>query len=72
MNQEDLVLDFMIRECGITSMQAFKALGVTRLSAKIFELRKKYDIRDVWEESVNRYGVKTRYKRYIFFGKLGK
>ncbi|MEE0060466.1 MAG: helix-turn-helix domain-containing protein [Acutalibacteraceae bacterium] len=70
MNQEFIVLQYMKDHKGITSMEAFKNLGITRLSAKIFELRRGYDIRDVWEESYNRYGVKVRYKRYIYCGKL--
>lgn len=72
MNQENQVLEFMIKYKGITSMQAFKHLGVTRLSAKIFDLRKKYNIKDVWEESINRYGNPVRYKRYIYIGKIKK
>lgn len=68
MNQEQIVLEYMIKNGGITSMEAFKHLGVTRLSAKIFELRKKYIISDVWEESINRYGEKVRFKRYVFLG----
>lgn len=70
MNQDDLVLEYMKKNNGITSLQAFKDLGVTRLSAKIFNLRKKYIITDIWEESYNRYGEKTRFKKYIFVKKL--
>ena len=70
MNQEDLVLQFMKDHKGITSMQAFKYLGVTRLSAQMFNLRKKYIIKDTWEESLNRYGNLVRYKRYIYAGKI--
>lgn len=69
MNQEDLVLRYMKDHKGITSMEAYK-IGVTRLSAVIFNLRKKYDIKDVWIKSVNRYGVDVRYKRYSISGEL--
>ena len=70
MNQEDLVLRYMKDHKGITSMEAFKYLGVTRLSAKIFELRKKYIIKDIWLESENRYGQKVRFKKYKYCGKI--
>ena len=51
---------------GITSMQAFELYGVTRLSAKIFALRKKgYKIETVIEEGKNRYGDTTKYARYV-------
>lgn len=63
MNQEDLVLQYMKDHKGITSMEAFR-LGVTRLSAVIFNLRAKYEVKDVWERSINRYGVEVKYKRY--------
>ena len=72
MNQEYIVLQYMKDHKGITSMQAFKDLGITRLSAKIFELRKKYNIKDVWIEGVNRYGNPVRYKRYIYVNKIKK
>lgn len=35
------VFDFMLEEGGITSLDAFVELGETRLSARIFELKKK-------------------------------
>lgn len=70
--QEKAVLKYMIKNGGITSMEAFSKLGVTRLSAHIFNLRKTYNIVDIWEESVNRYGNEVRFKRYIFCGKIYK
>ena len=69
MNQEDLVLRYMKDHTGITSFEAFKHLGVTRLSAKIFNLRKKYIIKDKWIEAVNRYGNQVRFKKYVYCGK---
>lgn len=63
--QQTAVLDWLKTGTGITSMEAFKALGVTRLSAIIFELRKKgYYITS--EESIvkNRFGANVRIARY--------
>lgn len=64
MNQEDIVFDYMKKNNGITSMEAYE-IGVTRLSAIIFNLRAKHDIKDTWETTINRYGVQVRYKRYF-------
>ncbi len=50
----------------ITSFEAFTEYGATRLSAIIFDLRKKYDITDEWVEKTNRFGDVVRFKRYIY------
>jgi hypothetical protein len=53
------------KDHSITSMEAFQKFGATRLSAVIFELRKRgYDITSIPEESVNRYGEDCKYVRY--------
>lgn len=59
------VFDFMVEEGGITSLDAFVELGETRLSARIFELKKKGV--NISSESVpvkNRYGEKRMVKKY--------
>lgn len=49
----------------ITSHEAIKEYGCTRLSHYIYLLRKDgYIIESVTESSLNRYGEKTRYSRY--------
>ena len=54
----------------ITSLEAFADLGVTRLSAAIFNLRKSgHHIISVPEASTNRYGDTVRYARYRIAGK---
>ncbi len=64
--QNRQVLQFMREHRGITSMEAFDRFGITRLSGRIFELRREgYDIETVNEESKNRYGRPVRYARYI-------
>lgn len=68
MTHEEVVLEYMKKHKGITSMEAYDKLGVTRLSAVIFNLRERYDILDVWETCTNRYGNKAKFKRYIFNG----
>lgn len=48
----------------ITTLEAFRDLGITRLSGVIFDLRKSYVISSKTEQSRNRYGEKTSYSRY--------
>ena len=62
------VLDYMNEYGSISSLEAFKDLGVTRLSAIIFNLRKTYDIVGEWEEFPNRWGDKVRFMRYHIEG----
>ena len=40
MTQNEQVLDYIKSNGSITSMEAFKKLGITRLSARIYDLRK--------------------------------
>ena len=66
MNKEKRLLNYLEAKGSITSLEAFKELGETRLSATIFNLRQKgYNIQDIWKEEVNRYGDKTRFKQYF-------
>ena len=49
----------------ITSMEAFELYGATRLSAIIFNLRKKgYEITNNTEKCIDRYGHKVSFARY--------
>lgn len=58
--------DFMKKHKGITSLQAIKEIGETRLSARIYELKDKgVLIQDEWIPAKNRYGETTFVKRYF-------
>lgn len=63
--QKDRIINY-IREFGsITSLEAYKDLGVTQLGARLKELQEQgYTFTTKWESSQNRYGDKTDYKRY--------
>lgn len=61
-----LVLRHLKENKTITTYEAFTEYGATRLSAIIFELRKKYIITDRWIERQNRYGENVRFKQYIY------
>ena len=51
----------------ITSWEAIKENGVTRLSAVIWTLRHRYnlDITDEWISFTDRYGQNSQFKKYI-------
>ena len=52
----------------LTSKDAFELYGITRLSARIKELRDKgYNIETVMVETTTRFGESCRYARYILF-----
>lgn len=53
----------------ITSMEAFQLFGVTRLSARIFDLRKKgYIIDTLMLEGTTRFGLPCKYAKYVYKG----
>lgn len=65
-SQTEDVIKFMKEHGSITSMDAIKNFGATRLSAIIFNLRKNgYDIETRMEVGKTRYGKTTEYARYI-------
>lgn len=65
MGHRERVLNYMLDYGGITSWEAIREFGITRLSAYIFNLRKRgYVIDNERITSVNRYGDKISYVRY--------
>ena len=66
--QRDRVLQY-IRDFGsITTLQAFQDLGITRLSARIFELKERgYAIKTDMVTGENRYGENVHFKRYSMY-----
>lgn len=65
MTQKQRVLDYIEQFGSISSLEAFRDLGVTRLSAVIFNLRHDgIGIESDTEESINRFGEKARFSRY--------
>lgn len=65
MNQTSAILAHLKSGQSISSMEAFELYGVTRLSAKIFELRKKgYEIKCQKRCTTNRFGHTSYYKDY--------
>ena len=64
MTQRTRVLMYMREYGSITSLEAFRDLGITRLSGVIFDLRKSYVINSKTEQSRNRYGEKVSFAEY--------
>ena len=61
------LLNYMIAHYGITSKEAFEELGITRLAARIKDLRDLgYNIITVMETGKTRYGETCRYARYQY------
>lgn len=66
MNKKQAVLDHMKSNGSITSMEAIELFGATRLSAIIFNLRKKgHDIETVKKRGTDRYGHAVNYAKYV-------
>jgi hypothetical protein len=64
--QEERVLEYMKRFGYITTLDAFNDLGITRLSAKIFNLKKQgYTIIDETIKVKNRFGEEVHVKKYM-------
>lgn len=66
-SQKKMVLDYITEFGSITPLDAFRDLGITRLSAIVFRLREEgHDIDKAIEIGKNRFGNRTRYARYSF------
>lgn len=65
MTQRERVLNY-VREYGsITSLEAFRDIGCTRLSAVIFDLKAEgHQFEKEWETKKNRWGDNVSFARY--------
>lgn len=71
--QKYLVLDYIDRFGSISSMEAFADLGITRLAARISDLREAgYIFRVEMERKKNRYGKTVIFARYFMEGKINE
>lgn len=64
MSKTSKVLEHLQRKGTITSLEAFTKYNATRLSAIIFQLRKKYVIDTEYDYSIDEDGTKIRYGIY--------
>ena len=68
--KKKLVLEHLQTHGVLSSWEAIDKYGETRLAAKIFELRKKYDIESEDKEGIDRYGNLSHYVDYYYHGEL--
>ena len=70
MNKTKAVQLHLIEKGSITSWEAIKEYGATRLSAIIYNLRHKYNMNIESEtiEFTDRFGTPAHYSKYIFRG----
>ena len=60
------IIGYMKHIGSITSQDAFREFGITRLSARIKELRELgYKIDTIMVDGFNRYGEPVRYGKYV-------
>lgn len=72
-NQRQRIINY-IRECGsITSLDAYKDLGITQLATRIKELKEQgYEFKTKMESSKNRYNEPVSFKRYYLADMVAK
>ena len=71
LNQNRMVINHLVRVGAITQADAYDLYGITRLSARIFDLRKSgYQVLSRWREKTNRYGIKVRFLQYYLPGEF--
>lgn len=71
MTQKQAVLQYVKDFGSISSMEAFGDLGVTRLADVVYKLKKDgYTVKSTTESTVNRYGNKVNFSRYVIEGGL--
>ena len=67
MTQNEMVLKYLEENGSITTYECYSKLFITRLSARIFDLKKKYglEFEEQWVTKKNRYGKTCSFKKYI-------
>lgn len=69
MTQTERVIKHLKEYGSITPLEAIREYGITRLGARIWDLRDLgYDIETQTETSKNRFGDKTSYAKYVLKG----
>ncbi len=64
--QKEIILNHFLKHKSLTSWDSFRLYGDTRLSDKIYQLKKDgYKFEEKWITKKNRNGVKVRFKKYI-------
>ena len=71
MTQKELILKYLEDFGSITPMEAFADLGITRLAARISDMKKDgIEIKAESVKSINRYGKAVSFARYSLEGNV--
>ena len=67
MTQNEMIYDYLKKNGSIATYQAFAELFITRLSARIFDIKKLYGVKlkEEWIIKKNVYGKTCSFKKYI-------
>ena len=69
MTQKQRILEHLKKYGSITTWESFELYGDTRLSDKIYQLKKDgYTFNEEWIKKENRYGKMIEFKKYILEG----
>lgn len=67
MTQKEMIIDFIKQNGSITTLQAVRRLGCTRLASRIYDLKQDgYEFETETKKSKNRYGKVVTYSEYKF------
>lgn len=65
--QRERIVDYINVHGSITTAEAFNRLGISRFSARLFELKDEgYAFDEEWVTEKNRYGEAVSFKRFKF------
>ena len=70
MTQNEMVLKYLEENGSITTYDSYKELFITRLSARIWDLKHKFN--EEWITKKNKYGKVCSFKKYILKDKEEK
>lgn len=67
MTQNEMILNYLNEFGSITTYESYTELFITRLSARIWDLKHKYGCKfdEEWVTKKNRYGKTCCFKKYI-------
>ncbi len=74
MTQNEMVLKYLEENGSITTYDSYKELFITRLSARIWDLKHKFgcEFNEEWITKKNKYGKVCSFKKYILKDKEEK
>lgn len=65
MSQNEMILEYLKENGSITTYESFTELFITRLSARIYDIKQMgYNFKEEWITKKNRYGKTVSFKKY--------